>query len=214
MFSSKGMTRTMLLIFAALVSITLSANAQELAPSAVDLTTKPAEQNPARAEATPTPTPPSELPDLPELSQLDEAFKESSLGKTADEFRLHIEWRRLRNQVANDPEIVAAKKAADTARTDLEKRERIRRYYKLFYARMDALTNRPEIKAALADMREKHVGLADQKHVRPSPSPSPSSSPSSSVEPSVNESERPSPLSTLPPETESPAPSSPEPTEP
>src|ERR1051325_125158 len=144
--------------------------AQELAPSSVDLALKPKGQS--APAATPTATPASELPDLPELSQLDEVFKQTSLGKTADEFRMHVEWRRLRNRVANDPEVIAAKKEADTARTDLEKRERIRRYYKIYYARMEALSDRPEIKAGLEDMKQKHVGLADQNRVRPSPSPS------------------------------------------
>src|SRR5437867_7370455 len=206
------MRPSVVVVVVALGGVMLALQAQELAPSSVDLTPNPKEQS--VLAATPTPTPASELPELPELSQLDEVFKQTSLGKTADEFRMHIEWRRLRNRVANDPEVIAARKAADAARTDLEKRERIRRYYKVFYARMEALTNRPEIKAALEEMKEKHVGLADQNRVRPSPSPSSSPSSSPAVQPSVNESERPSPLPTLPSETDSPPPSSPEPNEP
>ena len=198
----KGMTRTILFTFAALVSLTLSARAQELAPSAVDLTTKPAERNPAAA--TPTPTPASELPDLPELSQLDEIFKQTSLGKTADEFRVHIEWRRLRNRVANDPEVIAARKAADAAHTDLEKRQRVRRYYDVYYTRMQALADRPEIKAALEAMKTQHVGLADQNHVRPSPSPSATATPAAEA---VGEAEeRPSPGSPSPSPSAPPSP--------
>src|SRR5438045_7541341 len=133
------MIRRIVVVVVPIGGVILALHAQELAPSTVDLAPKPTEQN--APAATPTPTPASELPDLPELSQLDEIFKQTSLGKTADEFRLHIEWRRLRNRVANDPQVVAAKKAADAARTDLEKRELIRRYYKVYYARMDALTD-------------------------------------------------------------------------
>jgi hypothetical protein len=175
--------------------------AQELAPSSVDLALKPKEQS--APAATPTATPAPELPDLPELSQLDEVFKQTSLGKTADEFRMHIEWRRLRNRVANDPEVIAAKKEADAARTDLEKRERIRRYYKIYYTRMEALTDRPEIKAGLEDMKQKHVGLADQNRVRPSPSATTAPETTVAPEKADEPAERPSPLTST---VESPSP--------
>ena len=184
----------------------VAVQAQELAPSSVDLALKPKGQS--APAATPTATPASELPDLPELSQLDEVFKQTSLGKTADEFRMHVEWRRLRNRVANDPEVIAAKKEADAARTDLEKRERIRRYYKIYYARMEALSDRPEIKAGLEDMKQKHVGLADQNRVRPSPSPSATIAPETPATPETTEedTERPSALtSTLASPTPTPA---------
>ena len=161
----------------------LNVYAQEAARPTVDLTTKATEPNSAQA----TPVPAS--PELPELSQLDEIFKQTSLGKTADEFRMHIEWRRLRNQVANNPDVVAAKNAAESARTDLEKRERLREYYKIYYARMKALTDRPEIKAGLEDMKTQHLAQADQNRVRPSPSPSPATTPATAGE----ENERPSP---------------------
>jgi hypothetical protein len=188
------MRPSVVVVVVALGGVMLALHAQELAPSSVDLTPNPKEQSvPA---ATPTPTPASELPELPELSQLDEVFKQTSLGKTADEFRMHIEWRRLRNRVANDPEVIAAKKAADAARTDLQKRELLRRYYKIYYARMEALTDRPEIKAGLEDMKKNHVGLADQNRVRPSPSPSATTAPETTpaTEISDEQSERPSPL--------------------
>jgi hypothetical protein len=157
-------------------AIALPIRAQEAAQPTVDLAPKTNEQRPAAATPTPTPAPAPELPDLPELSQLDEVFKQTSLGTKADQSRMHIEWRRLRNRVANDPQIVAAKKAADAARTDLEKRERLRRYYNLYYTRMEELTDRAEIKAGLQNMKSQHLGLADQNRVRPSPSPSASSS--------------------------------------
>ena len=171
-------------IVALIGGLALNLNAQEAAQPTVDLTTKLNEQNPA---VTPAPV----SPELPELSQLDEIFKQISLGKTADEFRMHVEWRRLRNEVANNPEVIAAKNAAESARTDLEKRERLREYYKVYYAHMKALTNRPEIKAGLEDMKEKHIALADQNRVRPSPSPSPSAATTPAT--AAEDNERPSP---------------------
>src|SRR5206468_4237619 len=124
---------------------------------------------------TPTPIPYSEPngPNLPELSQLDEAFKPKSLGKEADERRLHIQWRQLKNQVANDPQVRAAKAFAQTARTDLERRNRLRNYYDIYYTRMSALASSPELKMALEALKSAHVGLLAQPHVRPSPSASP-----------------------------------------
>jgi hypothetical protein len=195
----------------AMSALALGVQAQEAARPTVDLSTKAVGQTPVAVAVTPTPTlaPAPELPDLPELSQLDEIFKQTSLGTKADSFKMHIEWRRLRNRVANDPDVIAARKAADAAHTDLEKRVRLRHYYSVYYTRMAALTDRADIKAGLEDMKAKHLGLADQNRVRPSPSPSPTSSPASSqaAQPSGDESDRPSPLtSTLPSETSTPPP--------
>ena len=82
---------------------------------------------------------------VPALSELDAAFKRSSLGQAEEEKRLHIEWRKLQNRTAHNPEVVAAKEAAGRARTDLEKRNRLRAYYNIFYAKMQALADSPEL---------------------------------------------------------------------
>ena len=145
--------------------------AQELAQPTVNLTPK------ARPPASPSVLP-AVPADLPELSQLDEAFKQSSLGKKADEFRLHAEWRRLRNQIANAPDVVAAKKAAQAARTDLEKRDLLRRYYAICYEHMQALAREPDVKAGLDDMKKQHLRKLDQPRVRPSVTPTPTATPS------------------------------------
>ena len=119
-------------------------------------------------------------PTIPERAQIDEVFKQTSLGQEADERRLHLEWRQLSNRVVNDPDIVAAKKAADAAHTDLEKRQRLRAYYDLYYGRMRALTSSSEMRAALEQLRLAHVSTTSQHRVRPvqdatlpTPSPTP-----------------------------------------
>ncbi|HET9418299.1 MAG TPA: hypothetical protein VFO30_03080, partial [Chthoniobacterales bacterium] len=123
--------------------------AQEAAPPNMDV----APRNTARPMPSPTASvAPTVPPNLPEVSQLDEVFKQSSLGGKADEFRLHAEWRRLRNQIANAPDVVAAKRAADAARTDLERRQLLRRYYEICYAHMQALAREPDVKAGLEEM--------------------------------------------------------------
>jgi len=127
----------------------------------------------------PTPVPrPTAEPTIPERAQIDAIFKQTSLGKEADERRLHIEWRELANRVVNDPDIVAAKRAADAAHTDLEKRQRLRAYYDLYYGRMRTLASSSEMKASLDQLRLAHVGKTSQHRVRavedaslPTPSP-------------------------------------------
>jgi hypothetical protein len=117
---------------------------------------------------------------VPERAQIDEIFKQTSLGKEADERRLHIEWRQLQNQIVNEPDIVAAKRSAESARTDLEKRQRLRDYYDLYYGRMRVLSRSGEMKTALDQLKIAHLSQITQPRVRhetdsglPTPSPTP-----------------------------------------
>jgi hypothetical protein len=143
-----------------LIALTGAAlRAQDAATSNVDLGPKPTE-TPELAKQTP--------PEVPELSQLDQAFKQSSLGKAADEYRTRVEWRRLQNEAINDPAIIVAKKSADAARTDLEKRERLRDYYNIYYGRMRARASSAELKNAIDTFKAEHLKLLDQPRVRPS----------------------------------------------
>ena len=126
---------------------------------------------------TPLPTA-TAVPTVPERAQIDEIFKQTSLGKEADERRLHIEWRSLQNRIVNDPDIVAAKRATATARTDLEKRQRLRDYYDLYYGRLRVLARSAEMKTALDQLKIAHVSQITQARVRhetdsalPTPSP-------------------------------------------
>ena len=139
--------------------------AQDAAQPTVDLPALPAPQS---EQATPTPLP-SLSPDVPELSRLDEAFKRTSIGKAADEFRQRVEIRKLQNRVSNDEEIAAARRSAETARTDLEKRERLREYYNIYYGKMRRLAPDEHTRKTLDDVKAAHVKLLEQPHVRPVP---------------------------------------------
>src|SRR5437588_8257181 len=117
---------------------------------------------------------------VPERAQIDEIFKQTSLGKEADERRLHIEWRQLQNQIVNEPDIVAAKRSAELARTDLEKRQRLRDYYDLYYGRMRVLARSGEMKTALDQLKIAHLSQITHARARhetdsglPTPSPTP-----------------------------------------
>jgi uncharacterized surface protein with fasciclin (FAS1) repeats len=165
------MKSTGLILLAILGTAIPILNGQDAAPPDVDLYS--GQKQPG---ITPTAIPslePNGPPDVPELSQLDEAFKkQTSLGKEADQRRLHIEWRKLKNQVVNDPSIRAAKAFALAARTDLEKRNRLRNYYNLYYDRMSALASSAEVKLALNALKTTYFKSIDQPRVRPSPTPS------------------------------------------
>jgi hypothetical protein len=153
-----------------LVGAALVIRGQEAAPPSVDLYE-------GQEQPEPTPSPPPNGPELPELKQLDQSFKPPSLGADADGAKLRIEWRQLRNRTVNDPAVQAAKAFAQTAPTDLEKRKRLREYYSIYYQRMSALTTSAEIKLALEAFKGNHQSMLAQPRVRPTPPGSPTPPP-------------------------------------
>jgi len=154
----RGILRN-LAMFAILSGAASISRGQDAAPSTVDL------QSPKDQPAVPAATP-SNPPDLPELSKLDEAFKQTSLGKDADEYRMRVELRRLQNEAESDPAVIAAKTSAESARTDLEKRQRLRDYYSLFYDRMRTRASGEAMRKTLDLEKSAHLKVLDQPRVR------------------------------------------------
>jgi len=154
------------LITASLLVTAVSVFAQ----AAVSSSTNP--QEAATPQISPAP-PPSETtaPRIPAIDELDQAFKQSSLGKAADEARLHVQWRELSNRFINDPDLVEARAHAGRAKTDLEKRHRLRAYYTMFYDRMRAQAGSPELKNYIDTHKTQYLALLAQNRVRPSPAP-------------------------------------------
>jgi len=152
-----------------LVGAALVIRGQEAAPPSVDLYE-------GQEQPEPTPSLPPNGPELPELKQLDQSFKPPSLGVDADGAKVRIEWRQLRNRTVNDPAVQAAKIYALSARTDLEKRNRLREYYDIYFQRMTALAA-PEIKLSLQAFKTSHEALLAQPRVRPTPPGSPTPQP-------------------------------------
>src|SRR5438094_4135927 len=146
--------------------------ASVFAQAAVSSSTNPQEN--ATPQTSPTP-PPTEgpAPRIPAIDELDQAFKQSSLGKAADEARLHSQWRELSNRFINDPDLVEARAHAGRAKTDLEKRHRLRAYYTMFYDRMRAQAGSPELKNYIDTHKAQYLALLAQNRVRPSPAPLP-----------------------------------------
>jgi len=141
-------------------------HAQDAAAPKVDLPKEP--ELPAMESNAPAP-PPAPSPDIPELSQLDEAFKRTSIGKAADESRERVEIRKLQNRVSNDESINVARNYAEAASTDLEKRERLRDYYELYYGKMRRMASSEETRKALDELKDAHLKLLAQPRVRPVP---------------------------------------------
>ena len=167
---------------------TLVCFATALGAQDVDLP-QPAANNPAPTASpspSPAPTPIAPPPDLippdilpapdtapvpppPELAtipQLDEGFKFGPTNKPAENRVLHARWRKLRNSVANDPQLRAARVTAEKARTDLEKRKLLARYYEMLYARMSALAE-PGFRPYLNDRKREALATLPQPRVRP-----------------------------------------------
>jgi hypothetical protein len=161
-----------------LVGAALVIRGQEAAPPSVDLYE-------GQEQPEPTPALPPNGPELPELKQLDQSFKPPSLGTDADGAKMRVEWRQLRNRTVNDPAVQAAKTYAQSARTDLEKRNRLREYYDIYYQRMSALATTPQIKLTLQSLKTSHEGLLAQPRVRPTPpgSPTPQPAPAKKKQP-------------------------------
>ena len=162
-----------LIFSSALLIAALMMHGQEAAPPSVDLFP---EQEQEEQEG--SPTPPPNGPELPELKELDDSFKPKSLGKDADTLQVHALWRQLKNRTVNDPDVQEAKKYAQAARTDLEKRKRLRNYYEIYYQRMSALATTPELKLALQALKDVHQTVLAQPRVRPTPTPEFSGTPS------------------------------------
>ena len=167
-------------LFLALAALFPVAQAQIAAPSSVNLQAEPTPLTSPSATPADLPTvdgqlevnspvaTPAPIPDVPELSVLDEAFKQSSLGKAADVYRQRTEIRKLQNRVSAEPSVVAARKAAERPRTDLEKRNALREYYNLYYGRMKSLASSDSTRKALDALKAERLKLLDQPRVRPS----------------------------------------------
>ena len=172
------MTGRFFLIAASLLVIAASVFAQ----ASISSSTSPQES--ATPQISPA-LPPNEgpAPRIPSLEELDQAFKQSSLGKAADEARLHAQWRELSNRVINDRDLVEARAKAGRAKTDLEKRQRLRAYYTMFYDRMRAQASSQELKTYIDTHKTQYLGLLAQNRVRPSPAPAATASPKPKARP-------------------------------
>ena len=112
-----------------------------------------------------------QIPAAPDLQMLNALFKQSSLGKVADENRLHLQMVKLENRIRNDAALQAARVAADNVSTDLERRRLLKQYYHQYYDRLRAMAETPDLKTYLDGQESAHVGVLAQPRVRPDSNP-------------------------------------------
>jgi hypothetical protein len=106
------------------------------------------------------------IPSAPDLERLSAFFKQTSLGKAADEHRLHLQMAALETRIRNDDDLHAAKATAFRARTDLERRHLLKTYYQLYYKKLRALAATPDLKAYLDTQEAAHEIALLQPRVR------------------------------------------------
>ena len=144
-------------------------------PAAAADATPPPELIPADILPPPDPAAPAPALDIPTIDQLDAGLKPPPLSPAAEAHRLHLEWRKLRNQVQNEARVKAALADADAARTDIERRKLLARYHEIFYSRMIAIA--PEMKSYLLDRKREQLASLPQPRVRPETAPKPTPTP-------------------------------------
>ncbi len=165
-----------------LTSATVRAQEVALPERATDdgTTPLPATTTPSRTPSSPPPqlippdvlpmpdpsAPPGTAPGLPAVQQLDEELKPKPLSQESENYRLHVEWRKLRNQATNDPGVKAARAATERARNDVERRQLLANYFNVYFDKMIAI-GPPEMKAYLDDRRREHLRSLPQPRVRP-----------------------------------------------
>ncbi len=118
------------------------------------------------ANILPAPASLPQIPAAPELEQLNSFFKQSSLGKAADEHRLHVQMAELETRIRNDEDLHAAKASALRAPTDLERRHLLKDYYQLYFRKLRALAGTPDLKAYLDAQEAAHELFLLQPRVR------------------------------------------------
>ena len=113
--------------------------------------------------------PPNALPNvptIPDLEQLNAFFKQTSLGKTADDYRLHLQTAELQTRIRNDQDLHALKAKAMRVLTDLERRHLLKAYYQLYYSKLRALTTAPDLIAYLNSQEAGYEASLLQPRVR------------------------------------------------
>ncbi len=106
------------------------------------------------------------IPAAPELELLNSYFKSTSLGKKADEHRLHLQMVALETQIRNDADLHALKAAALRAPTDLERRHQLKVYYGKYYGKLRSLAATADLKAYLEAEEAAHKVALLQPRVR------------------------------------------------
>lgn len=179
---------TLLLAAALLTALPLFAEdkapAKEPAP-APDNTPQPlapTEKDPDRLELMPAQRllPPTGLPLIPEIplpmekprSQSVESpikRRDSATADAEDLVKQRIRMREAKTKVQRDPAVQAEWDRAAAVRTDYEKREALKSYYKLLYGRMAKVD--PTLKTAIGKQLQESLERLEQTRIAPTQPP-------------------------------------------
>lgn len=120
---------------------------------------------------------PVEKPKGSAIKQPKASRKESQDRTTAaeDEMAERIRLRQLQTKFSRDPKVVAYRDAAETAKTDLEKREALKAYYKALYDKIEKSDS--SLKKRVAPLRARLIHRLEQTKVDPTQPIDPSERP-------------------------------------
>ena len=110
-----------------------------------------------------------QIPAGPDLQMLNTLFKQTSLGKVADEHRLHLQMAALETHIRNDDDLHELKASADKAGTDLERRHRLKTYYQLYFKKLRARASTPDLQDYLRAQQAAREASLLQPRVRHEP---------------------------------------------
>ena len=100
------------------------------------------------------------------MQMLNALFKQTSLGKAADEHRLHLQMAALETRIRNDKDLHKLKASANKAPTDLERRHGFKAYYQLYFKKLRALAATPDLQEYLRAQEATHETSLLQPRVR------------------------------------------------
>ena len=181
------MKRTTLLLAAALLTA-LPLFAEDKAPAAADNSPPPlapAEKDQDRLELMPSKPaqllpPPSGLSLIPEIPMPPEKSRpravespikkrDSATADAEDLIKQRIRLREAKTKAQRDPAVQAEWDRAAAVRTDYEKREVLKGYYKLLYGRMAKVD--PALKAPIETQLREALGQLEQTKIAPTQPP-------------------------------------------
>ena len=132
--------------------------------------------------------PPADLPLIPEIPipqdrpprnpGVESPIKTKRSSATAaaeDELKQRIRLREARTKALRDPAVQAEFARANEVKTDYERREALRNYYKLLYGRMVKLDS--SLKSPVDKLLKQALNTLDQDHIAPTQQPATASNP-------------------------------------
>jgi hypothetical protein len=150
--------KCLLALLTALLLTAHGAVAQENAP-AEKLDLIPSQPTPLTPSVTPAPLP--LIPESPDSTKKPKGSgaveakktKKSVTEAEADDLQQRIRYRQVKTRAFNDPGVQAEWERAHVARTDYEKREALKSYYKLLFSRMRRIDGTLKRRIALEEER-------------------------------------------------------------